>query len=611
MSSDMFNTSADLDALDQVMGYTIGDFKRLETQQRYRTDPAQWAFDKLGIIFHEKQIEIGNAMVVERNVAVAAGHGTGKSFQAAILACWWVDVHPLGSAYVATTAPTNDQISEIIFREVKEIHALSAERVEKGLLKPEDALKGRVGEDNTWKIERAGRLVTVMKGRKPPDNKAGDAFQGIHARYVLAIGDEATGLSEEMIDGLSNITSNDNSRRLLISNPTNPYSYLGRIFLKPSYDDDGRETWRKIHVSVFDLPTFHGRGGQACQPGKCDKYLEHQQKPLGLGFPKKMLESISGPQFVKDKKAEYGEDSARYRARVQGQFAFEAGSNLFTDRELNTAVDTIVSPDLALRPSLGVDVARFGEDKSVVYKAEYGTVMRYGVEEELDDEGNPTGAMISNGKLEPKLDDNGYPIQGIKLRYVDSWHNAPLVTKVRPDGTEEMGTAERVHQIAISIGAGSVRVDVTGVGGGVVDRLWTLSNGGKLYDVVEMMGGAASPDRRRWLNDRAYQMDGNLRQRMFDGTMDIDPRDEDLLDQLSGIQYEFADGSSGGGLKIESKESMKRAGRKSPDFVDAAYYAAKDLSGVTGYMAGDVIHSEMDSVLSDDRSAFFSGLAGL
>ena len=202
-------------------------------------------------------------------------------------------------------------------------------------------------------------------------------------------------------------------------------------------------------------------------------------------------------------------------------------------------------------------------------------------------------------------------MQGVKLRYVDSWHNAPLVTKVRPDGTEEMGTAERVHQIAISIGAGSVRVDVTGVGGGVVDRLWTLSNGGKLYDVVEMMGGAASPDRRRWLNDRAYQMDGNLRQRMFDGTMDIDPRDEDLLDQLSGIQYEFADGSSGGGLKIESKESMKRAGRKSPDFVDAAYYAAKDLSGVTGYMAGDVIHSEMDSVLSDGRSAFFSGLAGL
>lgn len=181
---------------------------------------------------------------------------THNSFQAAILACWWVDTHPLGTAYVATTAPTNDQISEIIFREVKRIHAISAERVAKGLIKPEEGLQGRVGEDNTWKIERAGRLVTVMKGRKPPDNKAGDAFQGLHARYVLAIGDEATGLSEEMIDGLANITSNDNSRRLLISNPTNPYSFLGRIFLKPT------GAWKLIHVSVFDLPTFRqGRGG--------------------------------------------------------------------------------------------------------------------------------------------------------------------------------------------------------------------------------------------------------------------------------------------------------------------------------------------------------------
>ena len=112
--------------MDRVFGYVVGDFRRFEAQQRYRTDPAKWALDKLGIVFHDKQIEIGQAIVENRNVAVAAGHGTGKSFQAAILACWWVDTHPLGTAYVATTAPTNDQISEIIFREVKRIHAISA-----------------------------------------------------------------------------------------------------------------------------------------------------------------------------------------------------------------------------------------------------------------------------------------------------------------------------------------------------------------------------------------------------------------------------------------------------------------------------------------------------
>lgn len=598
---DEIGLNNDLDNVDAVFGYMVGDFRRLEAQQRYREDPALWAKDKLGIIFHEKQIEIGEALVKHRNLAVAAGHGTGKSFQAAILACWWVDVHPVGSAYVATTAPTNDQISEIIFREVKRLHGISAERVEKKLIKPEEALQGRVGEDNTWKVERGGRLVTVMKGRKPPDNKAGDAFQGIHARYVLAIGDEATGLTEEMIDGLANITSNDNSRRLLISNPTNPYSALGRIFLKPSLRKDGTEAWKRIHVSVLDLPTFHGRGGLMCTPDLCEKYREHQQYPLGLGFPKELLESISGPQFVEDKKAEYGEDSARFRARVLGEFAFEAGSNLFTDRELATAVDAVVRLTGEGRPVLGVDVARFGEDSSVVYRADRGIVMERQWSDDVDE-----GRELERT---PKLDGNGAEVQGIKLRYVSSWHGAPLVNKTNPDGTVEMGTAERVHELAMSLGAASVRVDASGLGGGVADRLWDLSKGGKLYEVVEVLGGAASPDRRKHMNSRAYEMD-MLRKGMFMGMIDVDGRDEQLLDELSGIQYDFADAASGGGLKIESKESMKKRGVKSPDFVDAAWYACMDLEGQSGKLPGDILIQDMDEILPHDRDWFYNAPVG-
>lgn len=591
--TDLFASESDLEAMDGVFGYVIGDFAKLEKQQRYRTDPEAWALDKLGIVFHEKQQEIAQAIVNERNVAVAAGHGTGKSFQAALMAAWWIDTHPLGTAYVATTAPSHDQISEIIFREVKNVLAISADRVARKLIKPEDGLQGRIGEDNTWKIERAGRLVTVMKGRKPPDNKAGDAFQGLHARYVLAIGDEATGLTEEMIDGLANITSNDNSRRLLISNPTNPYSYLGRIFLKPT------GAWKLIHVSVFDLPTFHGRGGQACGPETCPKWAQHKNMPLGLKYPKEMLEAISGPLYVADKKREYGEGSARYKARVQGQFAFEAGSNLFGERELSTAVDTIVEPSYDSTPILGVDVARFGEDKSVVYRADPGVVMRRAWSDDAED-----GSELPR---EPALDDNGNEIRGIRLRFVESWSHAPLVNKMRPDGTVEMGTAERVDAIARSIGCKEVRVDASGLGGGVADRLWDLSRGGRDYAVIEVLGGAASPDRRQWYNQRAFQMDGTLRLGMFQGRIDIDARDEELLDQLSGVQYEFADAASGGGLKIESKESIKKRGEKSPDFVDAAWYAAADFTGVSGALPGDVIFSEMDEIVPHSRDWFWSG----
>lgn len=591
MSSEV--SGLEIEGLDRVIGYVQGDFKRWELNQRYRTDPAAWAYDKLGITFHEKQVEVSMSVVENRNTAVAAGHGTGKSFNAAILSAWWVDTHPLGTAYVATTAPTNDQISEIIFRELKALHSLSEQRVRQGAIPPDWQLPGRVGEDNTWKIQRGGQYVTVMKGRKPPDNKAGDAFQGLHARYVLAIGDEATGLTEEMIDGLGNITTGENNRRLLISNPTNPFSYLGKLFLKPTITDSGRETWNLLHVSVFDLPTMHGRGGMGCTPELCEKYNEHHDQPVGLGYPREMLESLSGPRFVEDKRAEYGEDSARYISRVLGQFAFEAGNTLFGEDEINTAVDVVVEVDYDSRPVLGVDVARFGADSTVVYSAEGGVVMRRAWANGVN-----SGAET---RREPALDDGGNVVRGIRLRKVDSWNNTPLVTQILPDGTERMGTAEKVHNIAIGMGASSVRVDASGLGGGVVDRLWALSQGGTLYEVVEVLGGAASPDRRQWYNQRAFAMD-DMRRMMFQGTLDVDARDEQFLDELMGITYDFADAASGGGMKIESKEAMKRRGVKSPDHVDAAWYACLDLSGVSGMMPGDTFTTPADMFLGDDRS---------
>lgn len=577
-------TDLEIDGLNQALGYVIGDFARRKEQQDYARDMAKWAWDKLGVRFHDKQVEIGESLVHHRNTAVAAGHGIGKSFQAAIAAAWWVDTHPINQVYVATTAPTHDQISEIIFRELKRIHSISQDRVEKGLISPDQALQGRITEENTWKIERAGRLYTVMKGRKPPDNKAADAFQGLHARYVLAIGDEATGLTEEMIDGLANITSNETSRRLLISNPTNPFSYLGKIFLKPTFDESGAPTWNKIHVSVFDLPTFHGGGRCECP--------EHAGQPWGLGFTREALESMSGPQFVKDKKAEYGEDSARYKARVLGEFAFEAGSTLFTEQDIATAVDTIVIPFRDDRPVLGVDVARFGEDWSFVYRADRGVVMRRAWADELDD-----GAEL---KREPALNDDGTEKIGYRLRYVESWRDAPVTTRVMPDGTVIEGTAERVHAIARSIGAKEIRVDETGLGQGVVDNLWRLKEQDRCdYVIIGLQGGAASPDRRAHLNNRAYQFD-NFRKLCFSGKCDLDPADEQLIDEVSGIIYGFADGASGGGLKIESKESMKRRGVKSPDAADAVTYALADLAHLSEHQPGDLLQTDFDEVLAGD-----------
>jgi hypothetical protein len=45
-----------------------------------------------------------------------------KSFTMSRLAAWWLDVHPIGEAFVVTTAPTTAQVEAILWREIGKAH---------------------------------------------------------------------------------------------------------------------------------------------------------------------------------------------------------------------------------------------------------------------------------------------------------------------------------------------------------------------------------------------------------------------------------------------------------------------------------------------------------
>src|SRR5690606_25595523 len=62
--------------------------------------------------------------------------------------------------------------------------------------------------------------------------------------------------------------------------------------------------------------------------------------------------------------------------------------------------------------------------------------------------------------------------------------------------------------------------------------------------------------------------------RLRNRSIDIDPEDETLMDELMSVEYKYA---STGGLLIESKDDMRKRGFKSPDAADAAIYAAADI----------------------------------
>jgi phage terminase large subunit len=124
---------------------------------------------------------------------------------------------------------------------------------------------------------------------------------------------------------------------------------------------------------------------------------------------------------------------------------------------------------------------------------------------------------------------------------------------------DTMETAGQVARLLTETNARSAKIDVVGIGAGVFDRLRELRR-----PVREASAGNAAHDKERFINARA-EWYWNLREQFESGDIDIDPHDEELAAQLSGLRY-FVD--SRGRIGIESKDDMKKRGLPSPDRAD-------------------------------------------
>lgn len=496
--------------------------EELEVQRKrraYEWDPVLWAKEVAGIHLWSKQREIAMSLAGNQNVAVKAGHGVGKSFLAALFICWWVDTR-YPDCFVASTAPSTAQIGAIVWREVNNLKIDIDRRFKAGLI--DHTLPGYITSDHVWKTDQG---IPIGFGRKPPEHREDDAFQGLHARRgVLAVGDEAVGLTEEMIDALGNITSTDVSRRFLICNPTNPASHLAKLFR------DKPGNWTFHTINVLQSPNF------------TEERFE---------TPPEVLEALADESFVDSKREEYGEGSPRWLSRIEGEFAWDMGNTLFKAEDLAKGFDTEVVPADHLLPVLGVDVSRSKDgDTNTVYEC-----------------------------------------LGGRLRFVDEWNDP-----------NAMNTARRVHEVALARGVSEVRIDGAGLGGPIADAVRELSLG--KYEVIEILGGNASPDRNRWYNFRAW-MFWDFQDRLSKGQIDVDVEDSQLSDELMGI--EIKQRSAGvDNLLLESKEDMRKRGVRSPNRADAAAYAVADLEAWTGNPWNELPEGSAVVESYEDFTAFMS-----
>src|SRR5690625_7203608 len=155
-----------------IVDKVVGHLDRQSKASQYVDDPVLWAKEYLGVRLWSKQREIAYSVRDNKSTAVKASHSVGKSFLAAILIAWWIDVHPIGEAFFFTTAPSSNQVSVVLGRESRTLLSLSEKRFEDGVI--DHPLPGHLVSPNEWKLD-LGTVLGVW--RKPRGQHTGDEVQ--------------------------------------------------------------------------------------------------------------------------------------------------------------------------------------------------------------------------------------------------------------------------------------------------------------------------------------------------------------------------------------------------------------------------------------------------
>ncbi len=452
----------------------------------YLRDPAAWVADRLGETLWSKQIEIMQSVVVNRRTAVRSCHGVGKSYSAARLIAWWIETHPLGDAFVVSTAPTNPQVEAILWREVN-----------KAFPKANPPLPGRI-LTREWKI--GNELVAY--GRKPADYDA-NAFQGIHARYVLVILDEAGGIPEQLWTAAGALVTNEGSRILAVGNPDDPTSYFAKVCQPGS-------GWSTLQIRAADSPNFTGEA-----------------------VPPEMLDMLVSQAYLDDLIADgCGPGTSIWTSKVEGEFPEDCDDSVVRPSAVAKCRLPEQSHDTLLPVELGVDVGA-GGDYSVV--------------------------IVRRGPV------------------------ASLYKRVK---TPDTMTLVGIVMDAISeTGATRVKIDKTGIGQGVTDRLNELRAEKKHHaQIVGVMvgSGAHRSDRFPKLRDELWWQVG--RTMSENGAWDLSQLDDATAAQLTSPRWAP---DSSGRIKVERKEETRKRIGRSPDDADAlllAFYSGSGSSGAKEWL---------------------------
>lgn len=429
-------------------------------------EPRAWQRDELQAI--TAHIKRNKELVAEGKnpevyqSATASGRGIGKSALSSWLVYWNMSC-VLGSTTIVT-ANTETQLKSRTWPELGKWHTISLNShwFERSALslRPtkwyEEALQKDLKIDTGYYYAQA----QLWSEEKP------DSFAGAHSQYgLMLIMDESSGIPKPIWTVSEGFFTEPTLHRYWITY-SNPRRNSGTFF--ECFHKD-RNFWRTRNV---DSRTVEG---------------------TDIKVFERIIEK-------------HGEDSDEARVEVKGEFP-RRGDRQFISRELvDGAVDREIATDEAAPLIMGIDIARYGSDRSV-FRWRRGRDAR---------------------SIEPQA------FKGLDNMEVAN-AAAFWIDKTDPD--------------AVAIDAGN--------GTGVIDRLREMN-----YRVSEVWFGGKS-SQEQYANHRT-EMWGKMREWLKGGCIDGLP---ELKDDLVGPEYKFLGSSDK--IALEKKEDMKRRGIASPDHGDA------------------------------------------
>lgn len=398
--------------------------------------------------------------------ARASGHGVGKSACVAWIILWAVSTLPDTRGVV--TANTENQLKTKTWAELGKWYQLF---IAKELFKHTATaiFFNDEAHEKTWRIDMV-----------PWSERNTEAFAGLHnkGRRILVVFDEASAIPDIIWETTEGALT----------------------------DADTQIIW-----CVFGNPTRNTGRFKECFAGGRFEHLWKADK-----VDSREVSFTNKAQIAKWIDA-YGPDSDFVRIRVLGIFPKVGEMEFFSAADVEAAMSREdITPELTDPLAVGVDVARFGANASVIF--------------------------FRRGR-----DGRGIP----RHRY---------------QGLSTVELAVKVQEAHNETHSQGIFVDGGGVGGGVVDNLRNMHI--FVYDV--QFGGKPTLDAastgtqgEKYANKRAEMYGAARAWLRSGGTL---PNDPDLRAQLLGITYTFNRQDQ---IQLTSKEDMMKDGLPSPDDADA------------------------------------------